>query len=71
MRAKFYKGPWHNKVSWVRDDETYIVVAESPKFTAMVDDIGPMTPTFKKHIYTRSRHTHPNGSVFFVYEGKS
>lgn len=69
MKARFYRGPWDGKVRYVRDDERAIAVAVLGKKNFFFDvDVYPTdTIQFKTHMYHRTNHTHPDGSVFFEW----
>lgn len=72
MKVKFYKGPYHNKTREVRDHERAIVIASALPHATLADYYDTTTEfTVGRHVYYRTNHTHPDGSVFFVYGGKS
>lgn len=75
MKAKLHRGPWHNKTVLVPEHQEYIVFAKPDKMSAEVYYPGsnlrsPVHMEIEKHVYRRTRHTHPNGSVFFEWSGK-
>ena len=76
MKVRFYRGPWDGKVKHVQDHFTEIQVAlTKPRLTYLDADnpyidgnmlnYGPLTA-----IYRKTRHTHPDGSVFFEWDKK-
>lgn len=69
MIAKMYKGPFHNKKREVRDDAPFILV--NGKLSAKYEFDAPagIAPSFLMGRYKRTHHTHPDGSVFFVWDG--
>lgn len=73
MIAKFYKGPKHNKKMYLADYETRVVIAKP----ISMDDVwqpssrlyDPTVRASRQGVYIRTNHTHPDGSVFFEFEG--
>lgn len=71
MIAKFYKGPLHNKKRMVPNGQTRVSIMKPVQmnlldYTVPVDPLAPMPP--QGHYYI-TRHTHPDGSVFFEWAG--
>jgi hypothetical protein len=73
MKARFYRGPWDGKTRTVPDDQYLIMVMVDNKknlygkldFPTYVGDL-----TVRQHVYRKTRHTHPDGSVFFEWDKK-
>jgi hypothetical protein len=68
IKARLYRGPGNGKVIWVRDNEYAIYFAEPPKMdSSFWLNSSPQALAPKTHVYNRTRHTHPDGSVFFEW----
>ena len=64
MIVKFYKGPWHNKKRALPDSsQDFRIVAPVWNPGLAVDAVSPVG------LYMRTKHTHPDGSVFFIWDG--
>jgi hypothetical protein len=71
MKARFYRGPWDGKVKDLDPSMTRIVVAHPPKMSFFDELMEPSMPmVIKKTMYTRTNHTHPDGSVFYEWDQK-
>ena len=71
MKARFYRGPWDGKVRAIADDQYLIVVAVDNRKNIPYDWTPPSYVgdlSIRKHIYRKTRHTHPDGSVFFEWD---
>lgn len=58
-----------HSVTLVKDGEYAITVAEpNEKFWIdMLPNTHPTAVAVKQHLYVRTKHTHPDGSVFFEW----
>lgn len=72
MKVRFYRGPMDGKVREVKDNEYTIVVAfrkkNAPLYMDPSDNYSLVPVAYGKHLYNRTRHTHPDGSVFFEWD---
>jgi len=69
IKARFYRGPYNGKVLMVKDSEQTITVAEpnSKFWVDMSDSTYPPAIGVTQHLYYRTKHTHPDGSVFYEW----
>lgn len=69
MIARFYRGPWNGKKKVVKDDINNLVVDYfNSKGVWAIDQNDPaIESNTSRHVYYRTRHTHPDGSVFFEW----
>jgi hypothetical protein len=71
MKARLYRGPFNGKVLIVQDSESSIILAKmKPGARAVWAQDSPVSLTpmpYDNHIYYRTKHTHPDGSVFFEW----
>lgn len=77
MKARFYRGPWDGKVKSLAPDTYNLRVSipnTKPAWLGVgVDvyldpDVLPIHKMYNVYIYRRTRHTHPDGSVFFEWD---
>lgn len=71
MKVRFYRGPWDGKIKHLGDSMDYIVMATYAGniYTAAASNLtGPVAMTNENHVYRKTRHTHPDGSVYFEWD---
>lgn len=73
MKVRFYRGPWNGRTREVADHE-YVVIVNTMNRKTMFEELfnsnnpSAVMPTYKTHRYYRTKHTHPDGSVFFEWD---
>jgi hypothetical protein len=71
VKARFYRGPWDGKVKHVQDNQYTILINSVNGSNLFKDYNSPVVTapiTVQTHIYRRTQHTHPDGSVFFEWD---
>jgi hypothetical protein len=69
MKARLYRGPGAGKIVSVGDNEQVVIVqnlARNPMDT--YKEKGLLKIETVESYYRRTKHTHPDGSVFFEWE---
>lgn len=70
MKVRFYRGPFHGKTREVRDDQHTVTVSYMRDNSVRpFDYTDPMSlMNMGTTTYSKTRHTHPDGSVYFEWD---
>jgi hypothetical protein len=69
MKVRFYRGPWDGKVKHMADHMIDVRVAVPINNYVASSVTSPTAPiTINQTRYVRTKHTHPDGSVYFEWD---